>query len=289
VALIDWLARDNPGVALDIWNHAGRPALPAELLNRTAAQWCPRLTDTKAEPAPEARAAVGRWLGALDLDHRPGTGLRADGVPDIDWVRVADFEIGRYLVTNRQWQAFIDDVGYETDRWWDGLAECMAPQASSWSEPTAPRETVSWYEAMAYCRWLSVKLGQPVALPTKRQWERVTRDISGRAFAWRNKRQSDLANVDHQLRRTTVVGLYPDGAMPEGVQDLIGNVWEWCLNEFEQPQNIDPTGSAPRVVRGGSWLDPLGDCYASFRFVPDSRNHLLGLRLVRRRVPHSAP
>jgi hypothetical protein len=128
VKLIDWLAADHPGMAVDIWNHAERPTLPAKLLARTKAQWCPRLTDTKAEPAPEARAAIGRWLGALGLDHRPGTGLRPDGVPDIGWVLIDDdrpfryqdaehpplprYEISRYPVTNRQWQAFIDDDGY---------------------------------------------------------------------------------------------------------------------------------------------------------------------------------
>lgn len=292
VGLIDWLAVGHPGVALDIWNHTGRPALPDDLLRRTSAQWCSRLTDTKAEPAPEARAAIGRWLGALDLDHRPGTGLRSDGVPDIDWVRIADFDIGRYLVTNRQWQAFIDDGGYETDRWWEGLAERMEPEAPSWAEPTAPRETVSWYEAMAYCRWLSAKLGQqPVTLPTVQQWVRATRGLSEREFAWGNEWHSDLANAEWRLSRTTAVGLYPNGATPEGIQDLTGNVLEWCLNEYEQSQSIDPTGTAWRVVRGGAWYSAAEGCRASYRGrgVPGDRHANLGLRLVRRgRAPPSS-
>ncbi len=167
----------------------------------------------------------------------------------------------------------------------------MTPQSAQWSEPTAPRETVSWYEAMAYCRWLSAKLGQPVTLPTEQQWERVARGVSGRGFAWGNELHSDLANTEGNLLRTTVVGLYPDGATPEGVLDLTGNVWEWCLNEVEQPQSIDLTSSAGRGIRGGAWGLATDYCRTSVRglLFPYDRNHALGLRLVRRRVPHSEP
>jgi hypothetical protein len=315
VKLIDWLAADHPGMALDIWNHAERPALPAKLLARTRAQWGLRLTDTKAEPAPEARAAIGRWLGALDLDHRSGTGLRPDGVPDIDWVLIDDdrpfryqdaehlplprYEISRYPVTNRQWQAFIDDGGYRKDEWWTGLAKRMEPQASRWSEPTAPRETVSWYEAMAYGRWLSAKLNEKVTLPTEQQWERAARGRNGREYPWDKGFVSGRANINetwgsrgtHNVGRTTAVGLYPEGSTPEGIQDLSGNVWEWCLNEYENPQNIDPMGTARWVLRGGSWGNGTEGCRAAFRdpVGPGFRSFTLGLRVVRRRVPHSEP
>ncbi|MDZ7858720.1 formylglycine-generating enzyme family protein [Sphaerotilus sp.] len=289
--LIAWLSASTPKVALDVWKHLNRPVLPAEVRQEIAAQWCPRLTDVQAEPAPESRAAIGEWLGALDLDHRPGTGLRPDGVPDIDWVRIGDFEIGRYLVTNRQWQAFIDDGGYGDGRWWVGLAERMTPQSARWSEPTAPRETVSWYEAMAYCRWLSVKLGAVVMLPTEAQWEWAACGGSGREFAWGNEWNLDLVNAERCIGRTTVVGLYPNGATPESVQDMTGNVWEWCLNEYDNPQNSDPTGSARRVVRGGVWDYPSVNCRASYRSgrAPVNRSNLLGLRLVRASPCLAAP
>jgi hypothetical protein len=237
------------------------------------------LDGMKAEPAPEARAAIGRWLGALDLDHRPGTGLRADGVPDIDWVLIDDdrpfiyqegthpplpaYCISCYPVTNRQWQAFIDDGGYETDRWWEGLAERMEPKVPSWAEPTAPRETVSWYEAMAYCRWLSAKLGQSVTLPIEHQWVQAAYGVSGREFAWGNEWNLELANVAARLQRTTLVGLYPNGATPEGLQDMTGNVFEWCLNEHKEPQTIALMGDAQRAVRGGVWYGPSVICRAA--------------------------
>lgn len=302
--LIEWLSASAPKVASDVWKHLNRPVLPAELRQAIANQWCPRLTNTTAEPVPESRAAIGEWLGALDLDHRPGTGLRADGVPDIEWVLIDDdrpfryqdtthpplprYEISRFPVTNRQWQAFIDDGGYDNGRWWEGLAERMEPAAPYWTEPTAPRETVSWYEAMAYCCWLSAKLNQRVTLPTEQQWERAARGVTGRQYAWGDDWMSDLTNAEYRLQRTTVVGMYPNGATPEGVQDMTGNVWEWCLNEYENPQNIDPTGTARRVLRGGSWNHYSVSCRAAcrLRLDPDPRSFILGLRLVRA-VPHS--
>jgi hypothetical protein len=115
------------------------------------------------------RAQLWRTLGRLGLDHRPGVGLRA-GLPDLGWVEVPAgpflfgeekrkktllaFRIARYPLTNAQYQTFIDDGGYETDAWWEGMAERVEPARGSWTDPNQPRETVSWYEAMAYSRWL---------------------------------------------------------------------------------------------------------------------------------------
>ncbi len=287
--LIEWLSTAVPKVAADVWKHLNRPALPAELRQAIADQWCPRLTDNTAEPAPEARAAIGEWLGALDLDRRPGTGLRADGVPDIEWVLIDDenepFYIGRYLVTNRQWQAFIDDGGYETDQWWQGLAERMAPITPTWSEPTAPRETVSWYEAMAYCRWLSVAAEQAVRLPTEAQWARAARDVYGEEL------DAKLENEMFSLGRTTVVGSYQVWTAGKDLpQDLGGNVWELCSCKFGVAPELAHKRPELRVVRGGSWADRSLCVHPGRRGMqmPDSRSTNVGLRLVRA-VPHSEP
>jgi hypothetical protein len=304
MALVRWLAEAQPGVAVDVWRHIGRPALSPPLLAATKARWLPRLTDLKAEPAAQARHAIGRWLGALDLDDRPGTGLRADGLPDIAWVPVDDqqpfvyqhaehpplpaFEIARNPVTNRQWQAFIDDAGYTDNRWWGGLAKHPQPADPNWSEPTAPRESVSWFEAVAYARWLSHRLGADVRLPTEQQWERAARGVEGREWPWGGEWDAERANAQFHLGRTSLVGLFSNGAtVPEragreGIFDLAGNVWEWCLNEFDDPGRTGTAGSARRVVRGGSWDGSSDYCRASFRSrnSPVDRYDSLGFRLV---------
>ena len=304
VALVRWLAAAQPGVAVDVWQHAGRPALPPDLRAETQARWLPRMTDVQAEPAAQARHAIGRWLGALDLDDRAGTGLRADGLPDIEWVRIDDprpftyqtgthpplpaYAIARHAVTNRQWQAFENDGGYADAQWWAGLAERPQPSEPRWSEPTAPRETVSWYEAVAYCRWLSHRLGREVTLPTELQWERAARGAEGREWPWAGNWDDEKANALDHLGRTSLVGLFPNGATPperageRGVLDLAGNLWEWCLNEFDDPAGAAPGDPARRVVRGGSWDDPPDDCRPSYRYggAPGFRLSSLGFRLV---------
>lgn len=299
--LVDWLSQSHPGLAVDIWRYLGGPTLSEDLLRRTKSRWFTRMMDPVAEPAAQARVAIGEWIGALDLDDRPGTGLRPDGLPDIAWVVIDDprpfvyqeglhpalppYGIAKYPVTNRQWQAFVTDGGFTEDRWWTGLAQRPDPAATRWAEPTAPREKVSWFEAMAYCRWLSHRLGQSISLPTEQQWERAARGVEGRVYPWGMDWDAGKANSNFEALHTTLVGLYPQGATPseggnaEGIFDLAGNVFEWCLNEAKQ---LDPGGDARRVLRGGSWVGPTEGCRASFRFLRPSvdRYHGIGFRLV---------
>ena len=304
-ALVRWLALVHPGLALDAWQRAGRPALPPDLLAETKAQWFTRLTDVQAEPAVQARLAIGRWLGALDLDDRPGTGLRADGLPDIEWVRIDDarpfvyqegthpalpaFAIARYPVTNRQWQAFIDDGGYAKASWWGG-GRHPQPKEAHWREPTAPRETVSWHEALAFCRWLSHRVGREITLPTEQQWERAARGADGRRWPWAGEWDDEKANAGDRFGRTSLVGLFPNGATPPerggeaGLLDLAGNVCEWCLNWYGDPTRTTTEGEAFRVVRGGSWGHSIDNCRPSVRnskmAPPWDRDQFMGLRLV---------
>ena len=232
---------------------------------------------------PPERAHVWRTLGRLGLETGPASGLKMASRTSPGWKfrpgrsctatrsgrrPVAAFRIARYPVTNAQYQAFIEDGGYETDAWWEGLAQRPGPARGTWTDPNAPRETVSWYEAMAYSRWLDARLrargllpeGRAVRLPTEEEWEKAARGSDGREFPW-GEFDSGRANIDktwgyagtHDLGRTSAVGVYPDGASPCGALDMAGNVWEWCLNEYEHPERRGPGGNARRVVRGGSW------------------------------------
>lgn len=298
IHLIEWLAKANPEVACMVWQHLGQIDLPQTVLTAIAGQWFPRMTDIEREPEPKARAAIGRALGSFGLDKRKGIGLRADNLPDIDWVNIPSsafiyqhaehpalpkFYIARYPVTNMQFQAFIDAGGYRDDQWWQGLhRRIKAPDTPEWSEPNAPRETVSWLEAVAFCRWLSVQLGYAVSLPTEQQWERVARGTEGLEYPWGDELQQDFVNGYGEIGRTSAVGLYPQAASPDGVLDMAGNVWEWCLNEYSEPENCQLSGDDSRVLRGGSWSNLPEFVRASGRGgdLPVGRSSDVGFRVA---------
>ncbi|MBL3599772.1 MAG: SUMF1/EgtB/PvdO family nonheme iron enzyme [gamma proteobacterium endosymbiont of Lamellibrachia anaximandri] len=212
----------------------------------------------------EERAEAGRVLGGIG-DPRPGVGLDENGLPGIEWCEIpaADevsleddagtfpvehFYLASYPVTNAQFQTFIDDdKGYQNREWWVKLDEKPdTPEMPSWSEPNHPRETVSWYEAMAFCAWLSGRLGYTVSLPTEWQWQQAASSGNARQdYPWGEEYETGRANINetvggadsHYLRRTTAVGLYPQGNSAQEVSDLAGNVLEWCLNEYGTPAN----------------------------------------------------
>jgi hypothetical protein len=306
--IVRWLAKAQPEAAAQCILESGAGIANREaLLLELQSAWLPRLTDIVSEPAPEARAAIGRALGRLGLDNRKGIGLRPDGVPDIDWVEIPGgeflyqegerrnaeaFRMARFPLTNSQFQAFVDAPdGYREERWWKRLSKPdRTPRPATWSESNHPRETVSWHDAMAFCGWLGYKLGLDVRLPTEWQWERAARGRDGRAYPWGNEYIAGCANIDenydnsgpHYLARTSAPGIYPNGASPEGVHDLAGNVWEWCLNEYAKPDRTKSEGEQSRVLRGGSWFGGQGGARADDRghCFPDGRNIYIGFRVV---------
>lgn len=111
---------------------------------------------------------------------------------------------------------------------------------------------------MAFCAWLSHRLGRDIRLPTEWQWERAARGADGRAYPWGSQYLAGSANINektdndaktHYLDRTSAVGVYPRGVSPEGVMDLSGNVWEGCLNEYRNPERLGPEGTVSRAAQ----------------------------------------
>ena len=318
------LAEAQPEVAALCVAESGAE-VPASLIEQLRVAWSRRMTGPLSDAEPEARAAMGRALGrpllGCVMDTRQGIGLRSDGLPDIDWVkipageflygeqkerrRVGAFRIARYPVTNAQYQAFlVAEDGYKEDDWWDGLDNPnRTPAPSRWPELNCPRETVSWHEATAFCKWLTHKLGYDkrgleVRLPTEWEWERAARGTGGREFPWGAGYIHGYANVDetygenpgpHNLQRTSAVGIYypQDKSTAEiresdAIFDLAGNVWEWCLNEHEASKQTGGGGTKARVLRGGSWYYDRSFARAGCRddFIPGSRSDLIGFRVV---------
>ncbi len=264
--------------------------------------------------SPHQRAAAAHELAKMG-DPRPGVGLTPSGLPDIDWVEIPGgefifqendritlpaFYIARYPITVQQFQAFIDDpTGYGNDAWWDGLAHREPrPYRAQWPTANHPRDHVSWYQAIAFGRWLTDRLGyrSSITLPTEKQWEKAARGTDGRTYPWGNVYISGYANIDETFKdpsvgitpvgeyfigQTTPVGIYPQGASPYGVLDMSGNVWEWCLTEYENWTDDDLTNTNQRVGRGGSWDYSLANSRTTMRGgdSPASYGHYLGFRV----------
>jgi formylglycine-generating enzyme required for sulfatase activity len=240
------------------------------------------------------------------------------GLPDIVWVKVdggsikieaqtfavEPFFIAKHPTTYNHFQAFVDAPdGFTDNRWWKGLAadkkDRRAPGEQNFKFGNNPRENVSWYDAIAFCRWLNARLGWPdlpgqltpktlAAYPGVRllaEWEWQWAAAGGRSgyeYPWGPKWEGDRVNTSESgLGRTTAVGMYPAGAAPCGALDLSGNVWEWCLNENEKPGNLQLGGSQARVVRGGSWFNRqyFARAVNRYGYVPDFRFNFIGFRV----------
>jgi formylglycine-generating enzyme required for sulfatase activity/Sec-independent protein translocase protein TatA/transcriptional regulator with XRE-family HTH domain len=181
------------------------------------------------------------------------------------------YAIGKYPVTNAEFARFIEDRGYAVQRYWT-RAGWKAKEHESWSRPrrwdnekyNAPSQPVIvyWYEAVAYCNWLSEVTGRPYRLPTEAEWEKASRGSDRRIYPWGNKWIEGCANTrEAEVGHTTPAGAFPRGVSPYGALDMIGNVWEWCSSlHWEYPyqdddgrEDLEAVDYGYRVIRGGSW------------------------------------
>jgi formylglycine-generating enzyme required for sulfatase activity len=199
---------------------------------------------------------------------------------------VEAFSISKYPVTYAQFQAFIDaQDGFQNNVWWQGLSgeRVTTPGSREWATDEHPRDNVSWYDAVAFCRWLGDNTGLTIYLPTEQQWQRAAQGDDGREYPWGNAFDSSRCNtMENGINRTTIVDQYPNGVSPYGVYDMAGNVWEWCLNSHYNPENTDLVGSFPRVLRGGSWssLQAIVRCTHRHKQHVFNRYYYSGFRMV---------
>src|SRR5262249_56725196 len=108
------------------------------------------------------------------------------------------------------------------------------PRAQTWADPlynadNQPVVGISWYEAVAYCRWLSAATGREFYLPSEAEWEKAARGLHGLIYPWDNEWRSGRCNSSEaSIGRPSPVGSFPAGASPYGALDMAGNVSEWC-------------------------------------------------------------
>jgi formylglycine-generating enzyme required for sulfatase activity/energy-coupling factor transporter ATP-binding protein EcfA2 len=220
------------------------------------------------------------------------------------------YSISKYPVTNVQYAAFMDDGGY-TEKW----RQCWTEAGWRWKGNSTspffyssiilfglsnhPVATVAWYEAVAFCRWLTERLcetgeirpDQEVTLPTEAQWEKAARGKDGRIFPWGDEfdvAKCNIADTDIPGIGTisiSAVGMFPAGASPYNVEDLSGNVWEWCRTKwrgsYKEPADESLEGESLRVVRGGAYFNSRGAvcCASRLGWEPDHIGWYPGFRV----------
>ncbi|MBN2000019.1 SUMF1/EgtB/PvdO family nonheme iron enzyme [candidate division KSB1 bacterium] len=210
-------------------------------------------------------------------------------------VTVGGFYMSVFPVTNREYEIFMKNGGYIEKNYWstDGsnfLRRKKIKQPEFWNDrrfnhPLQPVVGVTFYEAEAYCRWLSqfLNAGRPFRLPTEDEWEHAARGPRGDAWAFGDwnpdvPRWDSWNDYGKGLTYGTsrINSVYKDSVSGFGLFDLSGNVWEWTDSWHERYKNS-------RVVRGGSWGDnsvnSLRSAYRDFGY-PASWNFLVGFRCL---------
>jgi formylglycine-generating enzyme required for sulfatase activity len=203
-------------------------------------------------------------------------------------VSISRFYISRHPITNAQYEMF--DSSHARKR---------APGTGD----RHPVIYVSSIEAAKFCQWLSSHEKRRYRLPSEAEWEYAARGAHGRKYPWGDQEgRGDLGNFadrntvfawsDHEIddgfAETSPVGAFPVGASPFGIEDMAGNVWEWCsdfLEPYRGTSKANPRGpksGAKRVYRGGSWKSRFQSMRATTRGAnaPNYACNDLGFRVV---------
>ena len=197
-------------------------------------------------------------------------------------VRIPSFLMGKYPVTQEQWQAVME-----------------------WTPPyrgrgaRRPADGVSWHDAAGFCARLSAMTGRDYHLPSEAEWEYACRARTMTPFYFGETITTDLANyVGEYIYRsepqgiyrhgTTEVGSFPPNAF--GLYDMHGNVWEWCADTWRDNYVGAPVdgrawesrAGSERVLRGGCWHDTPGLCRSAARLkhIPTEGEDFFGFRVA---------
>jgi formylglycine-generating enzyme required for sulfatase activity len=227
------------------------------------------------------------WMGS-----QRGPGIPAYETPRHQVVLTA-YRIGRYPVTNQQYLEFTKHQKQQ-----------KAP--AGWFLQQPPRDKlehpvtgVSWYDARAYCEWLSQATGRRYRLPTEAEWEKAARGADGRRYPWGDAWEA--GRCPQGAQSTVPVSAYPEGASAYGCCDLLGNVQQWTSTLWgskpdqpdfpypydssdgrEEPEAEKQLDSTYRIHRGGSYKNASTElrCTARGFSPPDSRVAWRGFRVV---------
>lgn len=216
--------------------------------------------------------------GPFLMGSPPGIGIPIYETPQFECVLPA-FVIGKYPVTNAQYEEYV------------GAMHVYVPPEVGWDGQTAPRAIraqpisgVTWYEALAYCKWLSDQTHRLCRLPTEAMWEKAARGEDGRRYPWGNTWEEGRSNQG--AGGMADVTAYPPQS-PYGCCDMVGNVRQWVASLWGErlqtpdeaylyttaaanrsapvPAAEDASDIVRRIWRGGSYLDPKEQLRCAFR------------------------
>jgi formylglycine-generating enzyme required for sulfatase activity len=210
------------------------------------------------------------------------------------------FDIAQSAISNQQFAEFVHVGGYQdktlwTEKGWRWQSNKQIIKPHYWEDilfnrPEQPIVGISWYTAMAFGKWLSQKTNQRWTLPTETQWEAAIRGLSGDGLT-----QVETINSAEKGMRHPIT-IDKGHIASNGLVNMLGNVTEWTLSRWGRNwQSLDypyptiaddgredPSGSYARIMRGGSWFDPIQHCHPAYRarYLPGSRGSNIGFRLV---------
>lgn len=193
-------------------------------------------------------------------------------------VTLEAFRLAVLPVTNEVYTPFLEATGHEPPRFWGD------PAFNGGRQPVVG---VSWFDAVAYCEWLSQHSGERYRLPTEAEWERAARGGTESVYPWGDE-PFDGEGGRFKQETTWEVGRAPPN--PYGIVDIGFNVHEWCSDWYDadyyahSPER-DPKGPPSgerRTSRGGAWrhLVKVSRCSARSSIPPDYRYNDYGFRLA---------
>jgi serine/threonine-protein kinase len=220
----------------------------------------------------------------------------------IQQISLDAYLIDKYLITNRQFQQFVDDTGYQTDAEKNGSGEVWTgkrwrnDQGAIWKMPDGstsiegkedyPVSQISHNDAIAYCEWAGKEL------PTEAQWEMAARGPGGGIYPWGNSDPDDtIANYsDSFIEGTTPVTNYEKGQSYYGAFDMAGNLYQWCKDWYTpgaERKADNPTGpdeGTERVLKGGSYSESMDSLRSAYRISADpaASKAIYGFRCVKK-------
>ena len=231
----------------------------------------------------EAPALVAIPAGWFLMGSPEGQGRAEERPAHRVWVD--SFEMGRSQVTNREYVRFLEATGRRPPPFWS---------QSEFSAPDQPAVGPSWFDAMAYCDWLSRETDEPYRLPTEAEWERAARGgAEGCLYPWGDTDPAGRpAYAQRWKQGPEPVATAPPNAY--GLFDMCENVHEWCLDWYHpgfyatSPERNPAcaqraTSPARRASRGGSWRHhiKISRCAARSSIPPEFHYTDYGFRIVR--------